>query len=129
MTISLKICNFRFPGCLQNYCELFLVARRKRQQGDVPSLLDGASETALVGGANARQTARDNLAALGYKPLQQTHIAVRDRIDLLSAELANLLAAKELAATAGTARRTWSTRRTIALVAATPATRWARLVG
>jgi hypothetical protein len=129
MTISLKICNFCFQKYLQNYRELFLVARRKRQQGDIPSLLDGASKTALVGGANAREPPRDNLAAFSHKPLQQANIAVRDRIDLLGAELANLLAAKELAATAGATRRTWSTRRTITLVAATPATRWARLVG
>jgi hypothetical protein len=129
MTISLKICNFCFQKYFQNYRELSLVARRKRQQGDIPSLLDGASEAALVGRANAREPPGNDLAALGYKPLQQTNITVGDRIDLLGAELANLLAAKELAATAGTTRRTWSTCRTIALIAATPATRWARLVG
>jgi hypothetical protein len=80
-----------------------LVARRKRQQGDVAGLLDGAGQTALVRRANARQTARYNLAAFGHKALQQTDIPIGDGVDLLGAELANLLAAEELAASAGTA--------------------------
>ena len=75
----------------------------ERQQGDIPGLLDSAGQAALVRSAHARQTAGHNLAALGHKPLQQTHIAVRDGVDLLGAELANLLAAEELAAPAGTA--------------------------
>ena len=54
-------------------------------------------------GAHAGQPARHNLAALGHKPLQQTNIAIRNRVDLLGAELADLLAAEELAATAGSA--------------------------
>ena len=70
------------------------------QQGDVAGLLDGAGQAALVRGANAGQAARHNLAALGHKLLQQTHIAVGDRVDLLGAELADLLAAEELAASA-----------------------------
>jgi hypothetical protein len=77
------------------------VPRGKRQQGDVPGLLDGASQTALVRGANAGEPPRDNLAALGNKALQQTDIAVGDRVDLLSAELADLLAAEKLSASAG----------------------------
>ena len=75
----------------------------ERQQSDIPGLLDGAGQAALVGGANAGQPPRHNLAALGHKPLQQPDIAVGDRVDLLGTELADLLAAKELSARAGTA--------------------------
>ena len=80
-----------------------LVPGRERQQGDIPGLLDGAGQTALMRGADAGQAARNDLAALGHKPLQQTDIAVGDGVDLLGTELAHLLAAKELAAAAGTA--------------------------
>jgi hypothetical protein len=82
-----------------------LVASRKRQQGNVPSLLDGAGQAALVRGANPRQTARHDLSAFGHKPLQQTNIAVRDGVNLFRAEFAYLLAAKKLAASAGTTLR------------------------
>jgi len=74
----------------------------KRQQGDVPGLLDGAGQAALVRGANAGEPAGHDLAALGHKPLQQPYVAVRNRVNLLSAELADLLAAEKLAASAGT---------------------------
>jgi hypothetical protein len=80
---------------------LRLVPRGKWQQGDIPGLLDGAGKTALVLGADAGQTARHNLAALGHKTLQQPNIAVGNGIDFLGAELANLLAAEEFAASAG----------------------------
>jgi hypothetical protein len=80
-----------------------LVPCGKRQQGDVPGLLDGAGQTALMGGANAGEPPRHNLSALGHKPLQQPDVAVGDCIDLLSAKLADLLAAEELSATAGSA--------------------------
>jgi hypothetical protein len=73
----------------------------KRQQGNVPGLLDGACQAALVGCANAGEPPRHNLAALGHKPLQQPYIAVGDRVDLLGAEFADLLAAEELSAAAG----------------------------
>jgi hypothetical protein len=79
-----------------------LVPGCEGQQGDVPSLLDGPREPALVRGADASEAAGHNLAAFGYKPLQQTDIPIGDGIDLLSAELADLLAAEELAAAAGT---------------------------
>src|SRR5271165_4302138 len=82
-----------------------LVPCGKRQQGDVPSLLDGAGQAALVGGANAGEPAGHNLPTLSHKPLQQPNIAVRDRVNFLSTELANLLAAEELATTAGSALR------------------------
>ena len=79
-----------------------LVPCGKRQQGDVAGLLDGAGQAALVRGANAGEPPGHNLAALGHKPLQQANIAVRDGVDLLGAELADLLAAEELAAAART---------------------------
>ena len=82
-----------------------LVPGCKWQQGDVASLLDGSGQPALVRGANASQPAGHNLATLGHKPLQQTNIAIRNRVDLFGAELAHLFAAKELAASAGTAGR------------------------
>jgi hypothetical protein len=80
-----------------------LVPRGKRQQGDIPGLLNRAGKAALMRGANAGEPPRNNLAALGHKALQQADIAVRDRVDLLRAELADLLAAEELAAAAGSA--------------------------
>ena len=74
----------------------------KGQQGDVPGLLDGAGEAALVGGAYAGEAAGHDLAALSHEALQQTDIAVGDGVDLLGAELSDLLAAEELTASAGT---------------------------
>src|ERR1035437_288816 len=77
-----------------------LVPCGEGQQGDIPGLLDGAGQAALVLGADAGQTAGHNLAPLGHKALQQTDIAVWNRVNLLGAELADLLAAEELAASA-----------------------------
>ena len=51
-------------------------------------------------GADTGQTAGNNLAPLGDELLQQAHIAVVDGVDLLDAELADLLAAEELASAA-----------------------------
>ncbi len=81
-----------------------LISRRKRQQGDVPRLLDGARQSALVRGAHTGQTAGDDLAPLGDKLLQQPHIAVVDGVDLLHAELADLLAPEEFASSGTSAR-------------------------
>jgi hypothetical protein len=50
-----------------------------------------------MGGADAGKTARHNLAPLRHKLLQQANVAIVDGIDLLDTELANLLAAEELA--------------------------------
>jgi hypothetical protein len=55
------------------------------------------------------KTARHDLAALGHKALQQANVAVRDGVDLLGAELADLLAAEELAAAARTTAGTSAT--------------------
>ena len=75
--------------------------RGERQQGNIPGLLDGASETALVRGANAGEPPRNNFSALGHKALQQANISVGNRVNLLGAKLADLLAAEELSAAAG----------------------------
>jgi hypothetical protein len=75
----------------------------KRQKGYIPGLLDGAGQAALVRGANTAQPPRHDLASLGHKPLQQPDVAVRDRVNLLRAELAHLLAAEKLSSSA------WST--------------------
>jgi hypothetical protein len=81
----------------------------KRQQGDVPGLLDGAGEAALVRGANASEPSGHNLATLGHKALQQSDVAVWDCINFLGTKFADLLAAEELSpaarATGGTAAR------------------------
>ena len=76
------------------------LTRAIKQARDVAGLLDGARQPALVGGADAGKTAGDDLAALGHKLLQQADVAVVDRVDLLGAELADLLAAEELASAA-----------------------------
>jgi hypothetical protein len=83
-----------------------LVPCGKRQQGDVPGLLDGAGQTALMRGANTGEPTGHDLAAFGHKPLQQPNVAVRDRVNLLGAKFADLFAAEKLAASAGTARGT-----------------------
>jgi hypothetical protein len=62
-----------------------------------------------VRGTHTSQAAGNNLASLGDKLLQQAYVAVVDRIDLLHAELADLLAPEELASTTWSARTTWST--------------------
>ncbi len=65
-------------------------------------------------GADTGEAAGHNLAALGHKPLQQTDIPVWNGVNLLSAELADLLAAKELATTAGSTGTTWTASGTTA---------------
>ena len=66
--------------------------------------------------ADAGEPTGHDLAALRHEPLQQAYIAVRDRVDLLGAELADLLAAEELATSTG------STGGTAARAALRPAT-------
>src|ERR1700678_1327301 len=93
-----SIASLRFLLCrlLEAGCE--------GEQGDVARLLDGEREAALMRGADAGETARDDLAALGHEPLQQAHVAVAEEVDLLGAELADLLAAEELASAGSAAR-------------------------
>jgi hypothetical protein len=77
-----------------------LVAGCKRQQSDVARLLDGPRQPPLMGGADAGEAPGYYLAPLGNKLLQQAYIAIVDGVDFLDTELANLLAAKELASAA-----------------------------
>ena len=79
--------------------------RSKRQQGDIPCLLDRFRQASLMRCANTREPAGHNLAALGHKSLQQPHVAIRDCVNLLRTELADLLATKKLAAPAWPAAR------------------------
>src|SRR5271170_1199864 len=90
-----------------------LEARSKGQQSNVARLLDGQAEATLMPCAHSGQTARNDLATLGNEALQQANVAIGDGVDLLGAELADLLAPEELAA-AWTATRsaggTWGAR-------------------
>src|SRR6266853_407979 len=70
----------------------------KRQQGNIPRLLDRSRQTALVRHAHAGQASWRDLAAFRYELRQQTHIFVIDRLDLLDAELANFFAPEVLTA-------------------------------
>src|SRR5215510_13476544 len=69
----------------------FLI-RRVGQQRDVARALDSFSQHALVRGARARDSPRQNFAALGNVALQQLHIFEVDQINFLDAEAANLSA-------------------------------------
>src|SRR5438045_5547899 len=71
---------------------------RKRQQGDIPSLLDRRRQTVLMRCADTSQAPRHNLSALRDKLPQQTVVLVVNVFDLLDAELAYFLAPEELAA-------------------------------
>jgi hypothetical protein len=102
LKLALSHSRFRVRVSQRRNGSRWLVPRGEGQQSDVAGLLDGASQTALMGGANAGETPGHDLAALGHEALQQADIAIRNRVDLLGAELADLLAAKELAATART---------------------------
>src|SRR5579863_9719798 len=92
------------------------------QQRDIPRLLDGVGQAALVWRAHAGQAPGNDLAALRHESRQQAHILVVDPVDLLDAEFANFLAAEEFpaacAGTAGAAAGT-STRARAARTAAT----------
>ena len=73
---------------------------RKRQQRDIPRLLDGLGELALVRGADAREPARRDLAPLRHELLQEANVAIADGVNFFHAEFADFLAAEELAAAA-----------------------------
>jgi hypothetical protein len=88
------------------YRENALVPRREWQQGDVAGLLNSACESALVRRTHTSQPAGNNLASLGDELLQQAHIAIVNRVDLLHAELADLLAPEELASARTRSART-----------------------
>jgi hypothetical protein len=89
-----------------------LETRSEGKQRNIARLLDCQAKPALMPCADSGQAARNNLAALRNKTLQKPDIAVGDRVDLLRAELADLLAAEELASartTTGSTGRTWCT--------------------
>jgi hypothetical protein len=111
------------PGQSRAFQNDALVPCRKRQQGDVPGLLDGAGQAALVRSADAGEAPGHDLAALRHKTLQQANVAVRDGVNLLRAELADLLAAEELSTTARSTRGPAS--RTALWTAAAGAGSWA----
>ena len=69
-------------------------------------------QTPLVRRANAGQTPRHDLAALGHELREQADVLVVDGFNLLDAELANLLAAEILASAFAAAARAAGTRRT-----------------
>jgi hypothetical protein len=95
----------------RTYFSAKLEACGEGQQGDVARLLDGQREAALVTGADTSQATGNDLATLGDEALKQANVAVGDGVDLLGAELADLLAAEELASSgsaAGSTRRTRS---------------------
>jgi hypothetical protein len=77
---------------------------------NIPRLLDRTRQSALVRRAYTGQTARHNLPALGHKLLQQTNIPVRDRVNLLRAELAHLLAAEKFVPSTGPRRAATTAR-------------------
>jgi hypothetical protein len=72
---------------------------RKRQQGDIPGLLDRSGKAPLVRSANTRQPARDDLAAFGHELGQQPNVFVVDSLNLFNAKLADLLTPEILATT------------------------------
>jgi len=83
----------------------------KRQQRDVPRLLDGQGQTSLVRRADPGQTPWNDLAALRHELREQPDVLVIDGLNFLNAELANLLAAKIFAPTFAATRAagTWGT--------------------
>ena len=100
MKNQLAICGRRF----------LVRAAGERQQGDVARLLDCRRQTALVRRAYAGQAPGNDLAALGDEAGEQAHVLVIDGLDLLDAELANLLAAEKFAATFAASAGTTGTR-------------------
>jgi len=96
-------------GVAQNCLSALLVALvpgGKWQQRNVSRLLNGARQAALMRGANTAQASWNNLAALCHELLQKPYVLVRNSVDLFRAELAHLLSAEELSASAGSAGST-----------------------
>ena len=91
-----------------------LEARGEGQQGDGAGLFDGARQLALEGRAGAGEAAWNDLAAVGDELLQQAHVAIADVVNLFDGELADLLAAEELAAARAAAGTACGTGRTSA---------------
>src|SRR5437868_486440 len=79
--------------------EQFLCPTCKRQQSNVPGLLNGDRQSPLMRSTHSSQPPRHNLAAFRHELSQETYIFVVNGLNLLDAELANLLAAEILATT------------------------------
>jgi hypothetical protein len=69
-----------------------LLCRHVRQQGHRARALDRVRQLALVPGAAAGDTARNDLAALGDEAAQTPDVLVVDEVDLVCAELADFSA-------------------------------------
>src|ERR1700686_2457711 len=78
-------------------------ASGKRQQRNIARLLDRQGQPPLMRCANAGQSPRNDSSTFGNKLREQTNVLIVDSLDLFDAELANLLAAKILAAPAASA--------------------------
>jgi hypothetical protein len=83
---------------------------RKRQQGNVASLLDGGGKTTLVRSANSRQPAWHDFAAFGHELGQQPNVLVVDSLNLFDAKLADLLTPEILATAFAPSARSTRTR-------------------
>jgi hypothetical protein len=96
----------------------------ERKQRDVARALDRFAEPALMTGADAGHTARQNLAAFLHELRQDVGTLVVDEVHLLDTKLADFLLAEILtlaaARTAGTTARTaFTTRATVSTTGAT----------
>src|SRR2546421_12943730 len=61
------------------------------QQGDMPSALEGHREPPLVASTGAGHAAREDLSSLTHEAAESRHFFVIDQVDLLRAEVADLL--------------------------------------
>src|SRR5688572_18196149 len=68
--------------------------RHVRNERDLTRALDGGLQLALVHRAGARDTARQDLAALRHERADQLDVLVVDVVDLVRAELADLAPAE-----------------------------------
>src|SRR5579872_5872925 len=92
------------------------------QQREEARALDRDRELALVERLRASDAARDDLAGLGDIALQGAEILVIDVRDAFRGEAAELLAAREAAATAAAAAATVTTITTVTAITAIVAT-------
>src|SRR4051812_30600794 len=95
--------------------------RGVRDQRQLTGTHDGGAQLALVHGTGARDATRQDLGALGNERHQQLRILVVDVVDLLSADLAPLAAAKHRAALPVLALRSGGAVRRLAAATATAA--------
>src|SRR5690606_5168223 len=79
---------------------LLILVGSERQQGDFAGAFNGAGEFTLLLGADGRDAARQDFAALGDEARKQLHITVVDFRRVRAGERAALAAAEEYAARA-----------------------------